>query len=280
MYRINPLFLEEAIKLHPSNIETYLNDPATRSILMKAKSKIHRNPYLRDKFYDIVSLTHQTNRSNVPSIMKHGILRSKSGSAGTDTSLMIKRGFLDPAKSKVVYTMKRGKKAPLDISATKDPVTLKLRIPRDQVKSFRVSDPMMPDYVGGNWQNYSIGKMFKQRNHSIPKLDRFGRPLTFERFTSEFYGLTPKQFRTKWSSLPSSEKLNLQKQYGGNFGHMSIHNKNSFNQSVRDTVALNTDIKPEWIIGSSAAKKYRFEDELRRDPNRTIAMINDLMKRS
>ena len=277
MYQFNPLFLEEFTKLDPSKIETYLKDPVTRKMLMNAKTKIHKNPFLRDKFYDIVSLTHQTNRQNLPSIYKHGILRSKSASQGTDTAQMIKRGFLDPEKAKVVYTMKAGHKAPLDISAIKDPVVLKLRVPKNEVINHRVADPIMPDYIGHNWQNYSIGKLFK--NTKTYKVDRWGNPLTFERFAADYYNMTPKQLRRRWSQLPSAEKIKLQKEFAGRYGKMSGYNKGSFNQSVRDTVALNTDIKPEWIVGSGKTRKYNFEDQLRSNPEKSINMINDLMKR-
>lgn len=280
MYQINPLLeslILEAIKLDPSKVDTYLKDPATKKILMQAKRRILRNPHLRDKFFDVTTLTHQTNKSNVPSIMKQGILRSKSGGDGTDTAMMIKRGFLDPSK-KVVYTMKRGHKAPLDISAIKDPTVLKIRVPNSEM-SKRVADPMMPDYIGHNWQNYSIGKMFKQRKGVPVRTNRWGKPLDFETFAKEYYDMTPKQLRKKWSTMSPKEKLELQKQFGGRFGHMSVYNKSNFNQAVRDTVALNTDIKPEWIVGSPTATKYHFEDELRKNPNRSIEMINDLMKR-
>ena len=276
MYQINPLL--EAIKLDPSKIDSYLKNPETKKLLLQAKSRIHKNPYLRNKFYDIVNLTHQTNRSNVPSIMKQGILRSKSGLAGTDTSAMIERGLLDPKKSKLVYTMKTGSVAPIDVSAIKDPVILKIRIPRKEMPK-RVADPMMPDYIGNNWQNYSIGKLFKQNNKLPVKTNRWGEPLTFERFAQDYYGMSPKQLRKHWSTLSSEEKLKLQRQFGGNFGHSTIYNKGDFNQAVRDTVALNGDIKPEWIVGSPTAKKYNFEDQLRKDPERTVSMINDLMKR-
>ena len=275
---INYDILIEAIKLDPKNIQSQLQNPEVQKLLKSAKSRIHRNPYLRDKFYDIVSLTHQTNRANVPSIMKSGILRSKSGSKGTDTAEMIRRGFLDPSKSKVVYTMRAGKKAPLDISAIKDPVALKVRLPRSEI-SKRVADPLMPDYIGHNWQNYSIGKMFKHRKDIPARVDRFGNPLTFERFASDYFDMTPKQLRRHWSTLSPKEKLEIQKQFGGRFGHQSLYSKGEFNQAVRDTVALNTDIKPEWIVGSPKSIKYSFENQLKKDPERATKIINDLMKR-
>lgn len=74
MYKINPLFLEEVIKLDPSKVETYLKNPSTREILMKAKSRIHKNPYLRDKFYDVTTLYHMTPSNKVNSIKKTGLL--------------------------------------------------------------------------------------------------------------------------------------------------------------------------------------------------------------
>lgn len=288
MYQINPLLLE-AIKLDPSKVNSYLKNPKTKKILMQAKSRIHKNPYLRNKFYDVTTLYHMTPSSNVNSIKKMG-LTPKNGK-------LVSRATDSKTKhiAKLVYTMDDPENlknyfryvdyGPSGYNPVKRSM-IKIRIPKSELKAHRVADPLEQINAPKNFKSNTFNFIGKSSLKHYPKSDILvsDKMKSADEFNNIYdminalkekgiisKKMTPKELRRWWSTQATKEdKWNIA---------MGINRKFPRGNYTASTVALDTSIKPEWIVGSSVAKKYNFEDQLRKDPKRTISMINDLMKR-
>jgi len=265
-YQLNPLslLLSEAIKLDPSKVETYLKDPATRAMLLKAKSKIHKNPYLRNKFYDITTLYHMTPSDRVESIKKTGLIPR----VGEQVKNFMGDKKIDP----LVYTTE---KKPYMSSRYPGISNIKIRIPNGELKASRVPDPIeQGTKLGHSYSNYFTGSALK--DYPVTRgVNVMGRTADLREILSrmsEDFGrtITPKEFRRMWAKADKKQKLELGKYFVRYYRGVFRPN----------TVALKRSVKPEWIVGSGKATKYDFEGQLRKDPERTISMINDLMKRS
>lgn len=298
---INFDILMEAIKLDPTNIQSQLHDPKIQKVLKMAKSRIHKNPYLRNKFYDVQTLYHMTPSSNLKSIYKNGIV-PKNGKLVSDVVTKKQTGLLP----RLVYTMDNSEnlKRYFNQIGNKEMVSklekqpggsytpikrtmLKLRVPRDVLRSHRVADPIEQLSASKSFKYNPLNHVTKSALKHYPNIDKIINPDVFEpghwknvyeliddlynKYHIIPYKMSPKQFR-KWFSNSASKDQKREIAY-------AIYRRFPRGGYTPNTVALNTTIKPEWIVGSPKSIKYSFEDQLKKDPERTTKIINDLMKR-
>ena len=267
-----------------------LNDPKYAKLIKQVKSRIHKNPYLRDKFYGVHTLYHMTPSSNLKSIYKNGIV-PKNGK-------LISRATNNQTDSipRLVYTMDNPEKLKryfkyIDIQpdGSYTPIKrniLKLRVPQDVLKSHRVADPLEQVSASKSFRYNPLNHITKSALKHYPNVDKLINPDMAGRgeLNSVYdiidtlykkqvipHKMSPKQFRKWFSNSASKEdKYNVARLINQRFPRGNY---------TPDTVALNTDIKPEWIANSPNKIKYTFQNQIDKDPERSLSIINDLIKR-